>query len=248
MRQMTKLRIEDDRKQLPGNPVETLYRSTPPRRTAHPDSAENPLEGREADLIARIKGGDVEAFYELVRPYERAVFFAALSLVKNGADAEEVAQEAILKGFKNLSRFRGEAKFSTWLIQITINEARMKLRKDRRHLYESLDEGQRSDEGDYIPKDFADWREIPSEALEQVELRKALTKALDSLPVKYRVVMILRDVQHLSISETAQALGLSEANVKTRLCRARLQMRDALAPGFDGSWSKRREYEKVRPF
>ena len=248
MPQMTKLRIEDDRKPLPANPVETLYASRAPRPTARPVSAETPLEGREGALIARIKGGDVEAFYELVRPYERAVFFAALSLVKNDADAEEVAQEAILKGFKHLCRFRGEAKFSTWLIQITINEARMKVRKDRRHLYESLDEGQRSDEGDYIPKDFADWREIPSEALEQVELRKALTKALDSLAEKYRVVMILRDVQHLSISETAQALGLSEANVKTRLCRARLQMRDALAPGFDGSWSKRREYEKVRPF
>ena len=245
---MTNLRIEDDRKQLPANPVETMCAFRAPRLTAHTVSAKRPLERPEGDLIARIKGGDVEAFYELVRPYERAVFFAALSLVKNGADAEEVAQEAILKGFKNLSRFRGEAKFSTWLIQITINEARMKLRKDRRHLYESLDEGQRSDEGDYIPKDFADWREIPSEALEQVELRKALTKALDSLPGKYRVVMILRDVQHLSISETAKVLGLSEANVKTRLCRARLQMRDALAPGFDGSWSKRREFEKVRPF
>src|SRR5215472_15698732 len=140
MRQMTKLRIEDDRKQLPANPVETMYTSGVSWRTAHPVSAENPLEGREADLIARIKGGDVEAFYELVRPYERAVFFAALSLVKNGADAEEVAQEAILKGFKNLSRFRGEAKFSTWLIQITINEARMKFRKDHRHLYDSIDE------------------------------------------------------------------------------------------------------------
>src|SRR6516164_5822396 len=158
MRQMTNLQIEDDRKQLPANPVETLYASRAPQRTAHPVSAENPLEGREGDLIARIKGGDVEAFYELVRPYERAVFFAALSLVKNDADAEEVAQEAILKGFKHLSRFRAEAKFSTWLIQISINEAKMKLRKDRRHLYESIDEGQPSEEGDYIPKDFADWR------------------------------------------------------------------------------------------
>jgi RNA polymerase sigma-70 factor (ECF subfamily) len=202
----------------------------------------------EAELIARIKGGDVEAFYELVRPYERAVFLAALSLVQNDADAEEVAQEAVLKAFKNLSRFRQEAKFSTWLIQISINEAKMKLRKDRRHLYESIEEGQANDEGDYIPKDFADWREIPSEALERKELRKALAKALDALPEKYRTVLVLRDVQHLSITETAQALGLSEANVKTRLCRARLQMRDALAPGIDGAWSRGRTYEKVRPF
>jgi RNA polymerase sigma factor, sigma-70 family len=211
-------------------------------------SAAIPPERSEAELIAQVNGGNIEAFYELVRPYERAVFLAALSLVKNDADAEEVSQEAILKAFKSISRFRQEAKFSTWLIQISINEAKMKLRKDRRHLYESMDDGQQNDEGDYIPKDFADWREIPSEALEQKELRKALTRALESLSEKYRTVLILRDVQHLSITETAQVLGLSEANVKTRLCRARLQMRDALAPGFDGAWSRGRTYEKVRPF
>jgi RNA polymerase sigma-70 factor, ECF subfamily len=248
MRQMRNLRIEDDSKQLPANPAATIYASRAPRPSARTVFAENPLERIEAELIARVKGGDVEAFYEMVRPYERAVFLAALSLVKNDADAEEVAQEAILKAFKNLSRFRQEAKFSTWLIQISINEAKMKLRKDRRHLYESMEAGQQNDEGDYIPKDFADWREIPSEALEQKELRRALTDALDSLPEKYRTVLILRDVQHLSITETAQVLGLSEANVKTRLCRARLQMRDSLAPGFDGAWRRGRTYEKVRPF
>lgn len=203
---------------------------------------------KESELIRWVKEGDVDAFHNLVRPYERAIFLAALSLVRNEADAEDVAQEAILKAFKNLSRFRQEAKFSTWIIQISINEAKMKLRKDRRHLYESLDEGQQNEVGDYIPKDFADWREIPSEALEQSELRQALARALDSLPEKYRTVLILRDVQQLSINETAEILDLSEANVKTRLCRARLQMRDALAPGFDGAWSRGREYEKVRPF
>src|SRR5262249_8535255 len=205
-------------------------------------------DNNESELIRRVREEDVEAFHNLVRPYERAIFLAALSLVRNEADAEDVAQEAVLKAFKSLSRFREEAKFSTWLIQITINEAKMKLRKDRRHLYESLDDGIQNDEGDYVPKDFADWREIPSEALEQSKLRQALAKALDSLPEKYRTVLILRDVQQLSIKETAEALGLSEANVKTRLCRARLQMRDALAPGFDGAWSRGREYEKVRPF
>src|SRR5215469_1022118 len=178
-------------------------------------------ERNEAQLIARIRGGDVDAFYELVRPYERAVFLAASSLVRNDADAEEVAQEAILKAFKNLSRFRQAAKFSTWLIQICINEAKMKLRKDRRHLYESIEEGQLNDEGDYIPNDFADWREIPSEALEQKELRDALLRAMDSLPEKYRSVLILRDVQHLSINETAKVLGLSESNEdQTLACSA----------------------------
>lgn len=184
----------------------------------------------EQDLIARVQAGQADAFYELVRPYERAVFLSALSLTRNDADAEEVAQEAMLKAFKNIAGFRREAKFSTWLIQIAINEAKMKIRKNRRHLYESIEEPQTSDDGDYIPKDFADWREIPSEALERKELRDALTSALNSLPEKYRTVMMLRDVQQLSISETAQVLGISEANVKTRLSRARLQMRDALAP------------------
>src|SRR5438874_1271899 len=140
----------------------------------------------EQDAIQRVQNGEIEVFYELVRPYERGVFLAALSLVKNEADAEEVAQEAILKAFKGLSRFRGEAKFSTWLSQIAINEAKMKLRKDRRHLYESLEEGSRGDDGEYMPKDYADWREIPSEALEQEELRVALIKAVNSLPEKYR--------------------------------------------------------------
>src|ERR1700756_1767641 len=231
MRQMTNLRIEDDSKQLPANPAATMYASRASRPPARTVLAENPLERIEAELIARVKGGDVEAFYEMVRPYERAVFLAASSLVRNDADAEEVTQEAILKAFKNLPRFRQEAKFSTWLIQICINEAKMKLRKDRRHLYESIEEGQQNDEGDYIPKDFADWREIPSQTLERRELRDALIATLASLPEKYRTILILRDVNRLSIRETAQILDLSEANVKTRLSRARLQMRDALADG-----------------
>jgi len=202
----------------------------------------------EQALIRRVQAGEAEAFYELVQPYERAVFLAAVAIVKNEADAEEVAQEAVLKAFKALGRFRQESKFSTWLIQIAINEAKMKLRKDRRHLYESIEQGQQSDDGVYIPRDFADWREIPSQALERRELRDALAKALDSLPEKYRTILILRDVNHLSITETARVLGLSEANVKTRLSRARLQMRDALAPGLDGAWRQERTYEKARAF
>ena len=214
-----------------------------------PSTAAKPsIDSAEGLLIRRIQGGEVDAFYELVRPYERALFVTALGLLKNDADAEEVAQEAVLKAFKNIAGFRQEAKFSTWLIQICLNEAKMKLRKERRHLYESIEEGQQNEDGDYIPKDFADWREIPSEALEQKELRDALLRAMDSLPEKYRAVLILRDVQHLNINETAKVLGISESNVKTRLLRARLQMRDALAPGFSGAWSRCREYEKVRPF
>ena len=195
-------------------------------------------EQTEIQLLETVQQGNVEAFYELVRPWERSVFMTALAIVRNEADAEEVAQEAILKAFKNVGRFRGESKFSTWLIQITINEARMKIRKGRAHLYDSIDEGQRNDDGEYMPKDFADWREIPSEALETKQLRDAIRKALDELPEKYRSVFMLRDVQQMSIQETAKGLGISEANVKTRLLRARLRMREALAPGWGGSWNQ----------
>jgi RNA polymerase sigma-70 factor, ECF subfamily len=200
-----------------------------------------PQEERvECDLIARVCDGDCDAFHELVSPYERAIYFLAKSFLQNDADAEEAAQEAVLKAFTHIRSFRGESKFSTWLFQITVNEARMKRRKDHRHLYDSLDEPKTDEEGDYWPLDFADWHEIPSEALEREELRGALNRALDSLSPKYREVLITE--------ETAQILGTSKSNVKTRLMRARLRMRDALAPGFDGGWSRSigRKYQKVR--
>jgi len=196
-----------------------------------------PKVTRERELIKRVLAGETDLFYELIRPYERGVFLAAASILSNDADAEDAAQESFLKAYRNLASFRQESKFSTWLIQIAINDAKMRLRKDRRHLYESIDAGQEASEGDYIPTDFADWREIPSEALEQSELREALNNALKSLPEKYRTVLVLRDVQQMTIAETARALGISEENVKTRTSRARLQMRDHLAPGWGGAWA-----------
>jgi RNA polymerase sigma-70 factor (ECF subfamily) len=192
---------------------------------------------RERELIERISAGESELFYELVQPYERVVYRSVLAILGNDADAEEVAQEAMLKALTHLSGFRRESKFSTWLIQIALNEAKAKLRKERRGLYESLDAGKQSEEGDYIPVELADWRQIPSEALEQKELREALSAALQALPEKYRTVLMLRDVQQISISETARILGLTEENVKTRTSRARLQMRDLLAPGWGGAWA-----------
>jgi RNA polymerase sigma-70 factor, ECF subfamily len=135
------------------------------------------------------------------------------------------------------------------LIQIAVNESRMRLRKNRKHLYESIEDGADSEEGDYIPKDFADWREIPSEELERGRLKKALQAAIAGLRPKYREVFVLRDVEEMSIAETAKALGITEAAVKTRLLRARLQMRDALAPGYDGGWSSDEgNWRKVRPW
>jgi RNA polymerase sigma-70 factor (ECF subfamily) len=200
----------------------------------------------EGELIKSVCRGERDAFYELIRPYERMIYATAISVVKNPADAEEVAQEAVLKAFSNLASFRAESKFSTWLIQITYNEARMKLRKAHSHLYESIDEQQQSDEGDFRPKDYADWRPIPSELLEANEIRRAVQKAIDALSGIYREVLILRELQHLSIKETSTILGIPEPSVKTRLHRARLLLRDSLAPGIDGSWLKGQPYRKVR--
>jgi RNA polymerase sigma-70 factor, ECF subfamily len=229
-------------------PTLPMHKGTeaPLETAAKPQVAEN---SAELELIDRICAGEKELYYSLIQPYERALFIAAQSILKNEADAEDVAQEAALKGLKYLGSFRRESKFSTWLIQIAVNEARMKLRKDRRHLYDSIDDSAENEEGDYIPRDFADWREIPSETFQRKELREAIQKALDSLAPKYREVFVLRDVQKLDIKETAAALGITEASVKTRLLRARLQMRDALAPGIDGGWSaEERTWKKVRPW
>src|SRR5262252_4445544 len=121
------------------------------------------LRTNEAELIKSVCSGQREAFYELLRPYERMIYATAISVVKNPADAEEVAQEAVLKAFSYISSFRAESKFSTWLVQITYNEARMKLRKARPHLYESLDGHSEDGDGNISPRDFADWQPIPSE-------------------------------------------------------------------------------------
>ena len=224
----------------------TLASSTLTRETTsdgRTDATGNTIESRDTVLIRRVIEGDSEAFYVLLKPYQRMLYASAISLLGNEADAEEVVQESVLKAYKNLSRFRGDCKFSTWLVQITINEGRMRLRKYREHLYQSLDEPQTNEDGDYTPHDFADWREIPSEALERAQVRKALQDALASLDQKYREVMILRDVNGMSTREAANLLGITEASVKTRLLRARLMMRDLLAPGIGGLWEQRLERE-----
>jgi RNA polymerase sigma-70 factor (ECF subfamily) len=200
-------------------------------------------DNSEQSLIARICNGDSSLFAELVKPYERRVYVTALALLRNEADAQDVAQEAILKAFANLRQFRGEARFSTWLIQIAVNEARMRQRKEHAALFEPIIEAQ-DEEGAYTPRDFADWREIPSEALERSEIRTLLAKAMDSLAQKYREVFLLRDVEHMSIEETAEVLNISIASVKTRLLRARLMLRDILAPALADGWFSRAPFGK----
>jgi RNA polymerase sigma-70 factor, ECF subfamily len=193
---------------------------------------------QEQNLVRRVQNGEQDKFYELVKPHERRVYTAAFAILRNAADAEEVAQEAILKAFANLRQFRAESKFSTWLIQIAVNEARMRRRKDHPEIMEPIGEHQ-DEEGTYAPREFADWRELPSEALERSEVRNILLESLAALGSKYREVFVLRDIQHLSIEEVADALGISRASVKTRLLRARLMLRDLLAPRIaSGSFSR----------
>ena len=202
---------------------------------------------REQDLILQVQRGQSELFYELVRPYERRVYAAALAILRNEQDAEDTAQEAMLKAFANIRQFRAEARFSTWLIQITVNQALMRRRRERTVPMEGIDghrSGRGDEDSDYTPRDFADWREIPSEALERKEVRQRLAEALGTLDRKYREVFVLRDMEHLSIEETAKTLGISIASVKTRLLRARLMLRDLLAPGLGGSWSAKLPFAK----
>jgi RNA polymerase sigma-70 factor, ECF subfamily len=198
---------------------------------------------REQELISCVQRGQPESFYELVRPYERRVYAAAFAILRNQQDAEDAAQEAMLKAFANIGKFRAEARFSTWLIQITVNEALMRRRRERAVTMEGIDD-RREEDSDYAPRDFADWREIPSEALERKEIRERLAQALATLDRKYREVFVLRDMEQLNIQETAEALGISVAAVKTRLLRARLMLRDLLAAGWGQGWFSRLPFEK----
>jgi RNA polymerase sigma-70 factor (ECF subfamily) len=216
--------------------------SLPERMTIQVKTAD-PAGMREQELLRRVQAGEKQLFYEVVKPYERRVYSAALAVLRNEADAEDAAQEAILKAFTHIRQFRAEARFSTWLIQIAVNEALMRRRRAHPEIIEPIGERQEED-GQYTPRDFADWREIPSEALERKEIRQKLADAVAALAQKYRDVFVLRDVQHLSIEETAEALGISRASVKTRLLRARLMLRDLLAPGLGGAWFARLPFEK----
>jgi RNA polymerase sigma-70 factor (ECF subfamily) len=182
----------------------------------------------EQEMIAAILAGENQLYHELIRPHERNVYVMALSYMKNEADAEDVAQEAIVRAFRKLSSFRAESKFSTWLISITINEARTRLRRQALVRMESLD--QLDEYKGISPALLRDWREIPSEAIERDEVRKLIQQAIGQLPDIYRQVFLLRDVEELTTSETAETLNISVPSVKVRLHRARMMLQKQLAP------------------
>src|SRR5260370_229795 len=143
------------------------------------------METTEAGLIARILAGEKELFHELIRPYERMVYLTLFAIVKNETDAEDGAQDAVINAFRHLASFRGEAKFSTWLTTIAINEGRKRLRKAKGAAEQSMEEQEESHEGDFTPAPLTDWREIPFEPLERKELRESLRVAVAELPEIY---------------------------------------------------------------
>lgn len=199
----------------------------------------------ETELIARIVAGETNLFHELIHPYERMVYLTVFSVVKNETEAEEGAQEAFISAFRHLAAFRGEAKFSTWLVTIAINEGRKYLRRAKTASEESLD-GNPDDKGDVTPAPLTDWREIPIEALERKELREALRAAVAELPEIYRQVFTLRDLEEMNVEETAKALGISTNTVKVRLHRARIMLQKRLVPFLKTTAPARRGFFRAR--
>ena len=184
----------------------------------------------ESALIWRIVAGETQLFHQLIRPYEKLVYVTILTMVKNEAEAEDGAQETMINAFRHLKSFRGEAKFSTWLVTIAMNEGRKRLRKVKVAAETPLGIPTDENEGDFTPALLTDWREIPLEALERKELRKKLREAVELLPEKYREVLVLRDIEGLNQEETAAALGINVTLVKVRLHRARMMLQKGLVP------------------
>ena len=196
-------------------------------------------KSEEEEIIASIRAGSTHLFHDLIRPYERKVYAMALALVKNREDAEDVTQESFLKAMRNLDLFRSEARFSTWLISIALNEARARLRRARIVEIESLDDDVKEARGP-LPEPLSAWREVPSAMLERLEVRRWIEDAVSDLPVIYREVFILRDVEELSIGEASEILGISISSVKVRLHRARLLLQKGLAPQLKQFHPRRR--------
>jgi RNA polymerase sigma-70 factor, ECF subfamily len=185
----------------------------------------------DLDLVHASKNGDVAAFEQLVKRYDRKLLRIAQSVTRNREDSQDAVQEAFLKAYQNLAEFREHSQFSTWLIRITVNQSLMKLRKQRTIREVSLDEDFQGD-GDMLPIEVTDWAPNPEQTYWASELRHILTRTLEALRPPLRAVFVLRDIEGLSIDQTAVVLGLSQVAVKARLWRARLQLREGLNKYF----------------
>src|SRR2546427_3694838 len=208
------------------------------RNSAH--LAVTEMASDDLALVHASKNGDVAAFEQLVKRYDRKLLRIAQHVTHNREDSQDAVQEAFLKAFQHLGEFREDSQFSTWLIRITVNQALMKLRKRRTTKEVSLDEDFQADEN-MFPREIADWAPNPEELYRASELRDILIKTLEELRPILRTVFVLRDIEGLSIDQTAEVLDLTHAAVKARLWRARLQLRELLSEYF----SKQKEPARV---
>lgn len=185
----------------------------------------------ESALVTRARNGDDEAFAELLNRYDRKILRLAKNITNNDEDAEDVLQETFLKAYTHLGDFKGDSRFYTWIVRIAVNESLMKLRKRKSDKMVSLDEPVDNGE-ETVTREIAVWDDTPEIKYSQEEIKKILDESVESLSPIFRSVFVLRDIEELSTEETAEVLGISIPAVKSRLLRARLQLREKLTRFF----------------
>lgn len=187
----------------------------------------------ETELVEQARGGDFDSFAALVTGSEGKIYAHLLRLMGNAEDARDLLQETYLSAYRHLASFKGDSAFGTWAYRIATNLALMRLRRKNPETV-NLDEIRLPTHQEIQSRSISDWAIDPKEAVLRKEVRSQLDRAIRSLPPLYRAVVTLRDVEGLSTAETATALDISEGAVKTRLHRARLFLREALSPYFEG--------------
>lgn len=192
---------------------------------------ESNSSGQVNQLVAKARSGDLESFEALVQLYEKRIFHIAYKIVESLHEAEDVLQEAFLKAFENLSKFRGESSFYTWIVQIAVNAALQRVQKRLRPQTVPLDE-MIGDDDNFRPEQIVAWDENPEKLYSRKETQQILEEAIASLPIIYRTVFLLKDVENMPMEEIARTLEISLPAAKSRLIRARLELRETLSRYF----------------
>jgi len=191
-----------------------------------PLTAESVSDDPDLEFVSRVKNGETDAFEELVRRHGRRVYRSLIGILGNAEEAEDALQDCFLKAFQHLPEFEGRARFSTWLVRIAINTGiqRLRGRKD----FDSLDE----EVDDFKPRQIQSWGENPEESYSREELKRIVEQEVMKLPAKYRVALMLRDLEELSTEQAANALGLTVPGLKARVLRGRLMLRESMVAYF----------------
>ncbi len=198
-------------------------------KNLNPFAGDLPLiKDEDADLIEQTRTGNVDAFDALVLRHQQRIYRTLIAITRSPDDAEDGLQNVFLSAFQHIGDFQGHSKFVTWLTRIAINEGsgRLRIRKES----ESLDEGGSEDDLPFRPRDVSAWGANPEDLYSRTELRHKVEAAILTLPAKYRIPVMLRDLEQLTTEETAEVLKVSVPALKSRLLRGRLMLREALAP------------------